>query len=420
MGNFMPIYGMAGNATQWLLGGALGKINNHTGNVSSTTFSDISNLMSAFGLDDIYAQSYGYSNGIWLFGGANAHLNKWDGTSFTDISGLLTGFASTDAIKTIGYNGSVWLIGGANGHLNSYDGTTCTDLTSALATAWGSGGINVNAVAWDGSEWYIGGDAAHLASYDGSTFTNISSNLVDFSPGGTPQPVLSLCYNGNWFIGGGNGCLNWSSFYGWLDMRDTLSAYWIGYYNINSITTDGNIFYFGGDAGHVGSFDPMTISWVDYSGIVSSIFGSNNILSTCWNSNQGTLFIGAQNAELASLILPATAINLSSSLINFGSSSLTNITSGLDNIFIAGTSAHLNRYGPTYSGSASALSTIVATTPQSSFYSVTMTVSDNLPAGTVINYWLTANGQLGDPGSYWIQERPAHPRLLPAFSAVRI
>ncbi len=403
MGSGIPLYAVAGNGTEWLLGGAQAKLNNHTGTASSTTYNNRSNLLAGFGLDDIFAQGYNATDVVWLFGGANRHLNSYNGSSFTDISSGLSGFAATDAIKAIAWNSAAntWLLGGSNGHVNRYNGSSFTDLTSSLG--WGAG-ITVNAIVYQGGVWYIGGDSAHLASYNGTTFTDLSTNISAFGS----QPVLSLDYvNGHLLVGGGNGYVSWYDGGTWTDIRaDLNTSCWGGYYSVNSITNDGAVFYLGGDSGHVGVFDPTAVSFVNYSSTLASVFGSNNVLSVCWNAPEAFLLIGGQNAKLAKMIVPGGDVeNYTSKLINYGTSSINAITPGLDSFFLGGVGAQLNRYGPVYDSPSWAQSTTVASSTQN-FYSVTLTATDNVPAGTRINYWLTANGQLADAHSNWIQATP--------------
>ncbi|MCD4814761.1 hypothetical protein K8S19_13855 [bacterium] len=406
MGEGVPVYAVDSDSTEWLLGGAEARLNNHTGTISSTTFNDRSSHLVNFGIDDIYSAGYDTDNNYWIFTGANKHANRMSGGTFADMSNTLTGFTSMDSVRCVEYNSTdgYWLIGGDDGKLNRFNGTSTTDLTASLG--WGSG-YSVNAVRWNGSAWLIGGGVAHLSSYNGSSFTNLSSSLTGFAPSGSGESVQAIEYTGGyWLIGGANGCLNRYNGSAFVDLRSSLNSTWGGYYSVNSIHTDGTYFWLGGDNGHVASYLELASLFANYSNTdVSTIFGTNNVNVVYWSATHNSLLIGGQNAKLAFLYLPNTVDDHSTSLINFGTETINDIWFGQDTYFIVGTSAAMNAYGPVYEQPRWAQSENVAQST-TNFYSVTLTATDDTPSGTEVNYWLTVNGQLADPHSYWIQATP--------------
>ncbi len=391
-GSDNPVYALRWGNSEWLLGGGQARLNRHTGAASSTTYNDLTAYLVDFGFETINAVAAD-SAGTVLLGGNNGTLNRYNGVAFEDISPALRAAGwGTDNVLAVAGNGSYWLIGGSSAKLMRYNGSSATDLTGALGFAG-----SVRSIAWDGSDWLVGGTDRQLRRYNGSGFTNVDLSAVF----GATEPVNAIDSGGGlWLIGGGSGSLA-------LYDGASVSSLTSGFTAINGIAyanvSGSHRFVVGGvtTPQQIRVYDTVFgwLSWESLSG-----FSSETVNYIAYSQTFNNFFIGGTNARLNRFDWESCT-DISTDLLNYSTSSINSLDWNGEYWLLGGGEARTNKYAPAYDAPRWAQSTIIVAST-GSFYSVTLTASDDLPAGTGINYWLTANGQLPDPHSYWIQATP--------------
>jgi uncharacterized protein DUF11 len=393
-----PVYAVASDGSgTCLLGGGEARINSRSGNAASTSYTDESGNVRDFGTDTINALD-AVAGGNVMVGGNNATCNIYNGASFEDIGDdLATAGWGAENVLAIGGNtytgnATIWLIGGSSAQLFRYNGVSATDLTSSLGFSG-----SVRSIRYNGSLWLIGGTNRQLSSYNGSSFTSLD---ISAHFGATDAVKAFSSGGGIWMIGGDTGSLcSWdgSSFTGITS----------GFTDINAITyasiSGYHRFMVGGTTSpqRVRIYD-RDFGWWEW--ITLTTFSSDTVKALTYSPSFDLWYIAGTNAKINQYDGDEIT-DLASDLINFGSSAINGMDWNNEYLLFGGGEGRVNKYGPDYDSPKWGQSETVAGST-AFFYSITLTASDNLPAGTEINYWLTVNGQLPDPHSYWIQATP--------------
>jgi hypothetical protein len=413
-----PVLAVEYNGSEWLLGGGQARLNLRTGGAGAPNYTDASPQLVDFGFEIINAMAANLNTAAMLLGGNNGTLNLFNGTSFSDLSALLSGAgwgtanvlaADADTIN------AVWLIGGTSAKLVQYNGTSMTDLTTALNF---TGGSSVKAIHFDSltATWMIGGTSRQLKLYDGSSFTNLGSDATFQSAFGASDAVQAIGSGGGlWMIGGGSGKLityDGASFGAAISSGFTdINALGCGLYDVGTYR-----FVIGGVTSpqRIRVWDVNTTNWIGGSEVGATDgwyslynFASSTVKGLRYSPSQRYWFIGGTGATTAHLnsFDWNEANEYSTYLIDYGISDINALAWNGIYWLIGGGEARLNRFGPIYDQPRWAQSSTVANY-WGGFTSVTLSATDSNPAGTWIDYWVSANGQKADPHAYWVQVTP--------------